>query len=110
MICEPLISIIVPVYNVEKYLKKCLDSILSQTYKNFEVIIVNDGSPDNSQKIIDEYKKKDKRIIVLEKENGGLSSARNYGIEHANGKYISFVDADDYIEKDYVEKLYDCIN
>ena len=98
-------SIIVPVYNVEKYLKKCLDSILSQTYKNFEVIIVNDGSPDNSQKIIDEYKKKDKRIKAYKKENGGLSSARNYGIKKAKGEFLLFVDSDDSINKELLEKI-----
>lgn len=98
-------SIIVPVYNVEKYLKNCLDSILSQTYKNFEVIIVNDGSPDNSQKIIDDYKKRDKRIKAYKKENGGLSSARNFGIKKAKGEFLLFVDSDDDINKELLEKI-----
>lgn len=98
-------SFIVPVYNVEKYLKKCLDSILSQTYKNFEVIIVNDGSPDNSQKIIDEYKKKDKRIKAYKKENGGISSARNFGISKAKGEFLLFVDSDDSVNKELLEKI-----
>ena len=103
------ISIIVPIYNMEKYLNKCVNSIINQSYENLEIILVNDGSTDDSLNICNKFKKKDKRVVFLKKENGGLSSARNYGIEHANGKYISFVDADDYIEKDYREKLYNCI-
>ena len=103
------ISIIVPIYNMEKYLNKGVNSIINQSYENLEIILVNDGSTDDSLNICNKFKKKDKRVVVLKKENGGLSSARNYGIEHANGKYISFVDADDYIEKDYIEKLYNCI-
>lgn len=98
-------SIIVPVYNVEKYLKKCLNSILSQTYDDFEIIIVNDGSKDNCQAIIDEYAKKDTRIKPYIKPNGGLSDARNYGVKKAIGDYIIFVDSDDYIEKDLLLKL-----
>ena len=90
------ISVIVPVYNVEKYLKQCLDSIVNQTYKNLEIIIVNDGTKDNSMKIVEEYLQ-DKRIKVINKENGGLSSARNIGIKEATGDYISFIDSDDYI-------------
>ncbi len=89
------ISIIVPVYNVEKYLKECIESILSQTYKNIEIILIDDGSTDNSGKICDEYLKKDSRVKVIHKENGGLSDARNTGIEIASGKYIGFVDSDD---------------
>ncbi|KAF3371822.1 glycosyl transferase family 2, partial [Enterococcus faecium] len=92
--CE--ISIIVPVYKVEKYLRKCVDSILAQTFTDFEVILVDDGSPDNSGKICDEYAEKDNRVRVIHKENGGLSSARNAGIDVARGKYLGFVDSDDY--------------
>lgn len=98
-------SIIVPVYNVEKYLDKCLKSISNQTYNNFEVIIVNDGSPDDSQKIIDEYVKKDKRFVGYKKKNGGLSSARNYGLKKITGDYILFVDSDDYLENELLEKI-----
>ena len=100
------ISIIVPVYNVEKYLKECIESILSQTYKNIEIILIDDGSTDNSGKICDEYLKKDSRVKVIHKENGGLSDARNTGIEIASGKYIGFVDSDDYIAKDMYDFLY----
>lgn len=102
----PEISIIVPVYNVEKYLKKCIDSIISQTYKNIEIILIDDGSTDKSGEICDEYASNDNRIIVVHKENGGLSSARNAGIDMAQGKYLGFVDSDDYIEKDMYETLY----
>ncbi|MGL5749960.1 MAG: glycosyltransferase family 2 protein [Paraclostridium sp.] len=103
---KPDISIIVPVYNVENYLKKCLDSIVSQSFKNIEIIIVNDGSTDNSREICDEYKKKDNRIKVIHKENEGLSSARNRGIDISKGKYIGFIDSDDWIDKYMYEKLY----
>lgn len=100
-----MISIIIPVYNAEKYLKKCLDSILSQTYKDFEVILINDGSIDDSKKICEEYQKKDKRFKLINKENGGPSSARNLGLKSAKGEYISLVDADDYLRDDFYEKL-----
>lgn len=100
-----LISVIVPIYKVEKYLSRCLESILSQTYKNFELILINDGSPDNCKQICDSYSKKHKNIIVIHKENEGVSVARNKGIEIANGKYITFVDSDDYIHKDYLNTL-----
>lgn len=99
------LSIIVPVYNVEKYLSKCIDSILSQTYKDLELILVDDGSPDNSPKICDEYAQKDNRVIVIHKPNGGVSSARNAGIDRATGKYIGFVDPDDYITSDMYEVM-----
>lgn len=102
---QPLISVIIPVYNVEKYLKSCLDSVVSQTYKNLEIILVDDGSVDNSGKICDEYAEKDKRITVIHKENGGLSDARNVGIEKAQGSYITFVDSDDFIEKNFIKIL-----
>lgn len=101
-----LISIIVPVFNVEKYLKKCVDSIMDQTYQNFEVILVNDGSTDQSLNICSEYAQKDTRVKVINKINGGLSDARNIGIENATGKYITFIDSDDFIKRDYLEYLY----
>ena len=99
------ISIIVPVYNVEKYIKKCLDTLVNQTLNEIEIIVVNDGSKDNSQKIIDEYSKKYKNIKSFIKENGGLSSARNFGVAHATGEYIAFVDSDDYVEANMYELL-----
>lgn len=102
---KSLVSVIVPIYNVEKYLPKCIDSILEQTYKNLEVILVDDGSKDNCGKIIDEYAKKDKRIIVIHQKNGGQSRARNVGIEKAKGEFISFVDGDDEIGKSFIEEL-----
>lgn len=101
----PKISVIVPVYNTEKYLKKCLESIVHQTYQDFEIIIINDGSTDNSQKIIDEYiKEYSDKVKCINKENSGLSSARNSGIEVARGDYIIFVDSDDYIETKLFEQ------
>ena len=101
-----LISVIVPVYNVKNYLKKCVDSILSQTYSVLQVILVDDGSTDGSGELCDLLAKCDKRIQVVHKSNGGLSDARNAGIEIAEGKYFSFIDSDDYIEPDMVESLY----
>lgn len=101
-----VISIIVPVYNVEKYLDKCVRSILAQTFKDFELILVDDGSTDNSGKMCDEYLKSDKRIKVIHKENGGLSSARNAGIKISAGELIGFIDSDDYIDSDMYELLY----
>ena len=100
------LTIIVPVYNVEKYLKKCVYSIINQTYKNIEVILVDDGSPDKCGMICDEFVSVDSRIKVIHKRNGGLSSARNAGIEIAKGQYIGFVDSDDTIEPFMYEKLY----
>lgn len=106
---EKLLSVIIPTYNVEKYLDKCVESIVNQTYKNLEVILVDDGSTDDSGKICDEWTKKDERIKVYHKENGGLSDARNYGIEKSNGIYLSFVDSDDYIDKDmYLNLITGC--
>lgn len=118
-----LISIIVPIYCAEDYLNYCIDSILAQSYKNFELILVNDGSTDNSGKICDDYAKKDDRIKVIHKENAGVSSARNTGIENAKGEYILFIDSDDYVDSDYcsafiaakeeypkVENIWCCIN
>ena len=102
----PKISVIVPVYNVEKYLNRCVDSILNQTFADFELILVDDGSPDNSGKICDEYAKKDKRVVVIHKENGGLSDARNAGIDIARGGYVTFIDSDDWIDSEYLNVLY----
>jgi glycosyltransferase involved in cell wall biosynthesis len=103
----PLVSVIVPIYNVELYLEKCLDSIINQTYKNLEIILIDDGSPDNCGKICDEYALKDKRIKVIHKSNGGQSSARNAGLDVAKGEYIAFVDSDDYIDLRSYEELLD---
>ena len=101
-----LISIIVPIYNVEKYLRMCLDSIENQTYSNIEVLLINDGSPDSSGEICQEYVARDSRFRYFEKENGGLSDARNYGIERSNGKYLTFIDSDDWVEPTYIEDMY----
>ena len=101
------VSVIVPVYNVEKYLPKCLDSLVNQTLKDIEIIIVNDGSPDESDKIISRYAKKYKNIKAYAKENGGLSDARNFGLKKATGKYVAFIDSDDYIDKDMLKKMYE---
>ena len=104
-----LISIVIPIYNVEKYLEKCLSTVVNQTYENLEIILVDDGSVDNSGKICDKYKEKDLRIKVIHKENGGLSDARNVGIKVATGKYIAFLDADDYVALNMYEKLYNIV-
>ena len=104
-----LISIIIPVYKVEKYLEKCIESVFKQTYTNLQIILVDDGSPDNCGKICDEYAKKDSRIEVIHKANGGLSDARNVGISKAKGRYIGFVDSDDYIKEDMYEILLNLI-
>ena len=104
---EPLLSVIVPVYNVEQYLARCVDSILAQTYENLEVILVDDGAGDRSGVICDDFAAKDQRVKVLHKENGGLSSARNAGMELATGEYIAFVDSDDWITPDAYEHLVD---
>ena len=101
---ETLVSIIVPVYKVEKYLRQCLDSLVSQTYSNIEIILVDDGSPDNCGIICDEYAEKDSRIIVIHKKNEGLSAARNNGIDIAKGEYLMFVDSDDWVEPTYCER------
>lgn len=102
---NPLVSVIIPVYNVEKYLRDCVDSVLSQTYKNIEIILVDDGSPDNCPSICDEYATKDSRVRVIHKENGGLSDARNVGIDIANGEWLCFVDSDDVVNVEYVNVL-----
>lgn len=100
---RPKISVIVPVYKAEKYLHRCVDSILAQKFTDFELILVNDGSPDNSGVICDEYAQKDNRVRVFHKENGGVSSARNLGLKKANGEYVTFVDSDDHIEHGYLD-------
>lgn len=100
---DPKVTIIVPVYNVEKYLRRCVDSLLSQTYSNIEIILVDDGSPDGSPDICDEYAQKESSIKVVHKKNGGLSSARNAGIEAASGDYLTFVDSDDWIASDTIQ-------
>lgn len=104
---EDLVSVIVPVYNVENYLRKCLDSIVTQTYHNLEVILIDDGSKDSSGVICDEYAGKDNRVKVIHKENGGLSEARNSGLEIASGDWIAFVDSDDYIDESMLRTLVD---
>ena len=106
---EELISVIIPVYNVEKYIRFCLDSVINQTYKNLEIIIVDDGTKDSSGEIAEEYARKDSRIKVVHKENGGLSDARNVGLDIATGKYIAFLDSDDVISLDFYEYLYGLI-
>lgn len=106
---DDLISIIVPIYKIEDYLEKCVNSISDQTYRNLEIILVDDGSPDQCGEICERMKEKDSRIKVLHKVNGGLSDARNAGIKAANGKYIAFVDGDDYVHKDYIKNMYKAI-
>lgn len=106
---SPKISIIVPVYNVEKYIRRCLDSIAAQTFSDWECICVDDGTPDYSGKICDEYAQKDSRFVVIHKENGGVSSARNVGLDVAKGEWICFCDSDDWVEKDYLETWYSAV-
>ncbi|WP_372519738.1 glycosyltransferase family 2 protein [Candidatus Ruminimicrobiellum ovillum] len=104
---SPEISIIIPIYNADKYLRQCLDSVVNQTFKDIEIICIDDGSSDNSLQILKEYRQKDERIILVDlKQNKGISNARNEGIKFARGNYITFVDSDDYIEPDYIEYLY----
>ena len=100
---NPRISVIVPVYNVEQYLPRCVESILAQTYENLEILLVDDGAKDGSGAICDAYARQDERVKVIHKENGGLSSARNAGIDASTGEYLSFVDSDDWIEPDMYE-------
>lgn len=107
---NPLISVIVPIYNVEKYLARCVDSMVNQTYKNLEIILVDDGSPDCCPQMCDDYAEKDSRIKVVHKKNGGLSDARNAGMAVATGEYISFIDSDDYVSDDFFECLLDVMN
>ncbi|MDR6121164.1 glycosyltransferase involved in cell wall biosynthesis [Bacillus sp. SLBN-46] len=107
---DDLISVIVPVYNVEKYLPRCLDSIIYQKHKHLQIILVNDGSSDLSGKICDEYAKRDSRITVIHQKNSGVSNARNNGLLYAKGKYVQFIDGDDYIEKDMCSRLYEAMS
>ena len=107
---KPLISVIIPVYNTEKHLERCLDSIVGQTYKNLQIILINDGSADKSGEICDRYAEKDDRIVCLHKENGGVSSARNEGLRLARGDYYHFPDSDDYLDADTYEYLLGLIN
>lgn len=105
----PKVSVIVPVYNVEKYLRQCIECLLNQTLKEIEIILVNDGSTDNSLLICQEYAAKDKRVKLVSKENGGQSSARNYGLEFVNSEYVGFVDSDDWVSPNFYETLYEAI-
>lgn len=106
---ESLISVIIPVYNTESYIGVCLESLVKQTYTNFEVLMIDDGSTDNSGKICQEFTESDSRFHYYRKENGGASSARNLGIEYSRGDYLTFVDSDDWVEEDYLEVLYNAI-
>ena len=106
---QPKVTVIVPVYNVEEYLPQCLGSIVGQSYRNLEIICVNDGSTDSSGRILDRFVRQDDRIKVLTQENKGLSAARNSGLSHMAGDFVAFIDADDYVSFDYIEKLYFCL-
>ena len=107
---KDLVSVVIPIYNVELYMKKCIETIINQTYKKIEIILVDDGSTDSSGKIADDYEAKDSRIKVIHKINGGLSDARNAGMKQAKGKYICFIDSDDFVEKDMIQKMVDKIS
>lgn len=107
---NPLISIVIPIYNVEQYLRQCITCVMNQSYQNLEIILVDDGSPDLCGDICDEYAKIDSRIRVIHKPNGGLSDARNVGIEKASGEFISFIDSDDYVSEDYIEYLFELLS
>lgn len=107
---KPLVSVIVPVYNVEKYLNKCIESLTNQSYENIEILLIDDGSTDNSGKICDEYASADSRIRVIHKINGGVADARNLGIQKMNGEYFGFIDGDDTVHQDYIKRLYEIIN
>jgi glycosyltransferase involved in cell wall biosynthesis len=107
---DPLISVIVPIYNVKKYIHKCVDSIINQTYRNLEIILVDDGSTDECSEICDDYTNADSRIVVIHKENGGQGSARNVALDICNGEYIGFVDGDDWIREDMYESMYRAVN
>lgn len=106
---QPKVSVIIPAYNVEKFIEKCVNSVLDQSFSDFEIILVDDGSKDSTPKICDELANKDSRITVIHKENGGLSDARNAGIRKSVGKYLAFVDGDDIVDKDYLKELYNLI-
>lgn len=103
---ESLISVVIPVFNVEKYLNACITSVLNQSYENLEIILVNDGSTDNSPVIVDQYAREDGRVRVIHKTNGGLSDARNAGMKKASGDYVTFIDSDDWVDKDFIKNLY----
>ena len=107
---QPLVSIIIPIYKVEPYLRCCLDSIVNQTYTNLEIILVDDGSPDGCPKICDEYAAKDNRIVVIHKENGGLSDARNAGLDVYKGDYVYFIDSDDIIPSNCIYALFEILS
>ncbi len=109
-VISPKLSVIIPVYKVEKYLRQCLDSVVNQTFRDMEIIIIDDGSPDRCGEICDEYARKDNRIFVIHKENGGLSTARNDGIERARGEWLTFVDSDDWCDTDYYENMLKKLN
>ena len=102
-----LISIVIPVYKAEQYLDQCISSVVNQSYRNLEIILVDDGSPDQCGKLCDEWAEKDKRIRVIHKENGGLSDARNAGLDIASGEYIGFVDSDDFVHPEMYQRLYE---
>lgn len=102
---EKLLSVIIPIYNVEPYLDRCMESIVNQTYKNLEIIMVDDGSPDNCPELCDQWQRKDVRIKVIHKKNGGLSDARNAGLDIASGEYIAFVDSDDFVDLDMYRSM-----
>lgn len=110
MIKEPLISIIIPVYKVEKYLGQCMQNVLSQTYGNLEIILVDDGSPDSCGQMCEDFAEKDSRVVVIHRENGGLSEARNTGLDAAGGEYVAFIDSDDYVSDYYIGNLYKALN
>ena len=103
---KSLISVIIPVYNKENYIQNCLNSVLAQSYSNLEIVLINDGSKDNSGEILDEYADKDERVKVFHIENGGVYAARNFGLEKSTGDYVTFIDADDTIELSYIETLF----
>ena len=107
---NPLISVVVPVYNVEKYLDRCVESIVNQTYKNLEIILVDDGSPDNCPAMCDVWAEKDSRIKVIHKENGGLADARNAGLDVFLGDFVTFIDSDDWVDVDIIEKLKEIVD
>lgn len=104
-IMKPKISVIIPVYKVKQYLEQCVESVINQTYRQLEILLIDDGSPDECPAMCDDYAQRDERVVVVHKENGGLASARNEGLDHATGEYISFVDSDDWIELDMYEKM-----
>ena len=106
----PKVSVIVPVYNTEKYLERCIDSIISQSFKDFELILINDGSKDKSLSIMKEYAKKDKRIKVFDQNNKGPAITRNFGINKSKAKYVMFIDSDDYIDDNYIQDYYNAIS